>query len=95
MSNFERLNMHIDWSALTEKEQIELHRLLTKAHSAYENNIKNTKYRIYYKITSNGITKPTNYVFDSAFDANQKCAWLNEESAAGVFGKYFYKEDEE
>lgn len=32
--NIEHLNMNIDWNALTEDEQITLHNLLTKAHSA-------------------------------------------------------------
>ena len=32
--NIEHLNMDIDWNALTEKEQITLHSLLSKAHSA-------------------------------------------------------------
>lgn len=94
MKDIERLNMNIDWSALTEKEKIILHGLLTKAHSAYENGIKSTKYRIYHKTTSTERVKPTNYVFDDAFDASQKCAWLNENDSGGVFGKYFYKEDE-
>ena len=57
--------------------------------------VKNTKYRIYYQIKSNGEIKPTKYIFDNTFDASQQCAWLNENSAGGVFGKYFYKEDEE
>lgn len=92
MKDIERLNMHIDWSALTEREQITLHELLTKAHGAYEDGIKNAKFRIYYKHESSGNIQETNYVFDSAFEASQKCAWLNEEALAGVFGKYFYKE---
>lgn len=33
-ANIEHLNMNIDWNALTEEEQITLHRLLSKAHSA-------------------------------------------------------------
>lgn len=33
-ANIEHLNMDIDWNALTEKEQIALHNLLSKAHSA-------------------------------------------------------------
>ena len=92
MKDIEHLNMHIDWSALTTKEQITLHGLLAKAQSAYENN---KRYRIYHKIISSGIVKPTKYVFDSAFDASQKCNWLNENAIGGIFGKYFYKEDEE
>lgn len=32
--NIEHLDMDIDWNALTEKEQITLHSLLSKAHSA-------------------------------------------------------------
>lgn len=38
MPDIEHLNMKIDWSALTEEEQLTLHQLLTKAHSAYETN---------------------------------------------------------
>lgn len=33
-SKIEHLDMDIDWNALTEKEQITLHNLLSKAHSA-------------------------------------------------------------
>ena len=33
-ANIEHLNMDIDWNALTEEEQITLHNLLSKAHSA-------------------------------------------------------------
>lgn len=32
--NIEHLNMDIDWNALTDDEQIMLHKLLTKAHGA-------------------------------------------------------------
>ena len=32
--NIEHLNMDIDWNALTEEEQVILHKLLTKAHGA-------------------------------------------------------------
>ncbi len=60
-----------------------------------EDDVKNTKYRIYHKTISSGIVKPTKYVFDSVFDASQKCNWLNENAVGGVFGRYFYKEDEE
>ena len=35
MKDVEHLNMRIDWSALTENEQITLHELLSKAHTAY------------------------------------------------------------
>ena len=33
-SKIEHLDMDIDWNALTEKEQITLHNLLSRAHSA-------------------------------------------------------------
>ena len=33
MPDIEHLDMKINWSALTETEQITLHQLLTKAHS--------------------------------------------------------------
>ena len=33
----EHLDLDIDWSALTEEEQLTLHQLLTKAHTAYCN----------------------------------------------------------
>lgn len=35
MPNIEHLDMKIDWSVLTEAEQITLHGLLGKAHGAY------------------------------------------------------------
>lgn len=38
--NIEHLNMSIDWNALTEDEQITLHKLLTKAHSAVKEVLK-------------------------------------------------------
>lgn len=37
MPDIEHLDMRIDWSALTETEQITLHQLLTKAHSSRGN----------------------------------------------------------
>lgn len=38
--DIEHLNMSIDWNALTEEEQIILHQLLTKAHSAIKEELK-------------------------------------------------------
>jgi hypothetical protein len=38
--NIEHLNMDIDWNALTEDEQVTLHKLITKAHSAVKEAIK-------------------------------------------------------
>jgi len=92
MKDIERLNMHIAWSALTKKEQITLHKLLSKAHLAYDEEIKSKKYRIYYKHESTGTIKETTYVFDTIIEAGSKCAWLNEETMAGAFGKYYYEE---
>ena len=92
MKDIEHLNMHIDWSALTKKEQITLHELLAKAHSAYEPETKDGKRRIYYK-SKDGVIKPTNFAFDNAFDALIECSWLNNNTAEGVFGKFFVRCD--
>ena len=35
--DIEHLNLDIDWSVLTEEEQITLHQLLSKAHQGYCN----------------------------------------------------------
>jgi len=72
MKDIERLNMHIAWSALTKKEQITLHKLLSKAHLAYDEEIKSKKYRIYYKHESTGTIKETTYVFDTIIEAGSK-----------------------
>ena len=95
MKDIERLNMYIDWSALTEKEQITLHELLSKAHNAYVDKINNKKYRIYYKHKSDGEIRETNNVYDTIIEATQRCALLNNESMAGAFGTFYYEEQEQ
>ena len=53
------------------------------------------KYRIWFKHDGGMRMDKIDEVFDSEFDANERCFWLNDNAAASAFGQYIYEEEED
>jgi hypothetical protein len=53
------------------------------------------KYRIWFKHDGGTRMDKTEEVFDSKFDANERCFWLNDNAAMSAFGQYIYEEEDD
>lgn len=87
----ETLNLEIDWSALTEYEQIKLHHLLSKAHTACKKE-KITVYRIIREREDGVITETDERYFDS-LHAENRCDYLNR-TMGTCLGRYSWRAEE-
>lgn len=56
--------------------------------------LKSKQYRIWFKHDGGMRMDKTDEVFDSEFDANERCFWLNDNAAMSAFGQYIYEEEE-
>ena len=56
---------------------------------------KTKKYRIWFKHDDGMRMDKIDEVFDSEFDANERCFWLNDNAAMSAFGQYIYEEEED
>ena len=97
----ENSGLHIKNAALQlykeRREKMDAEHLQRQTNAFYDTISKqeSKKYRIWFKHDGGMRMDKTEEVFDSEFDANERCFWLNDNAAMSAFGQYIYEEEEE